>query len=196
MNRRRRALVEALAMTGAAAITSAYGRDLVSGATAASAEPPPETKRIRLVQTFAVCEAPQYVAEELLRGEGFTDVQYVEQDGPAAIAGAVSSGEADISMNFFAGSRIQPRSPSISLRKARSTRSWAFHPSPRTFARERSGMSWSTAISTGHGRSTSAACWRETATSFAPTPSRPSGHSAPSSRRRTSAPRTLTARRV
>jgi len=66
----------------------------------ASAEPPPETKRIRLVQTFAVCEAPQYVAEELLRAEGFTDVQYVQKDSPAAIAAAVSAGEADVSMQF------------------------------------------------------------------------------------------------
>ena len=65
-----------------------------------TAEPPPETTRIRLVQTFAVCEAPQFVAEELLRGEGFTDVQYIQKDGPAAIAGAVSSGEADVSMQF------------------------------------------------------------------------------------------------
>lgn len=101
MNEHRRALMQALAATGAVGLAGACGRnDMVSNASAASAEPPPETRRIRLVQTFAVCEAPQYVAEELLRGEGFTDVQYVEKDGPAAIAGAVSSGEADVSMNF------------------------------------------------------------------------------------------------
>ena len=38
-----------------------------------AAEPPPETPRLRLVQTPSMCQAPQYVAEELLRGEGFTD---------------------------------------------------------------------------------------------------------------------------
>jgi NitT/TauT family transport system substrate-binding protein len=65
-----------------------------------AAEPPPETTRIRLVQTTSMCQAPQYVAEELLRGEGFTDVQYLKKDGPEAIAGAVASGEADINMHF------------------------------------------------------------------------------------------------
>jgi NitT/TauT family transport system substrate-binding protein len=44
----------------------------------AGAEPPPETKRIRIAQIPAICVAPQYIAEELLRGEGFTDVQYVK----------------------------------------------------------------------------------------------------------------------
>lgn len=89
----RRALVRALAAAGAMGLSGRIG-------IAASAEPPPETKRIRLVQTFAVCEVPQYVAEELLRGEGFTDVQYIRKDGPAAIAGAIYSGEVDISMHF------------------------------------------------------------------------------------------------
>ena len=44
----------------------------------AAAEPPLETKRIRIAQIPAICLAPQYIAEELLRGEGFTDVQYVK----------------------------------------------------------------------------------------------------------------------
>jgi NitT/TauT family transport system substrate-binding protein len=65
-----------------------------------SADPPPETTRIRLVQTTSMCQAPQYVAEALLRSEGFTDVQYFKKEGPEAIAGAVASGEADINMHF------------------------------------------------------------------------------------------------
>lgn len=40
----------------------------------AAAEPPPETTRIRLVKV-GLCVAPQYVAEELLGTEGFTDIQ-------------------------------------------------------------------------------------------------------------------------
>jgi NitT/TauT family transport system substrate-binding protein len=75
---------------------------LATGGRAAAADPPPETRRIRLIQTFAVCEAPQYVAEELLRAEGFTDVQYILKEGPAAIGGAIASGEADVSMHFSA----------------------------------------------------------------------------------------------
>jgi NitT/TauT family transport system substrate-binding protein len=93
MNEQRRVLVQALAAAGAVGLCGRF-------ASTSMAEPPPETTRIRLVQTFAVCEAPQFVAEELLRGEGFTDVQYIRKDGPAAIAGAISSGEVDISMNF------------------------------------------------------------------------------------------------
>jgi NitT/TauT family transport system substrate-binding protein len=42
--------------------------------------------------------APQYVAEDLLGGEGFTDVQYVKKDAISALA----SSEADISMNYAA----------------------------------------------------------------------------------------------
>jgi NitT/TauT family transport system substrate-binding protein len=46
-----------------------------------AAEPPPETTRIRLVQTPSMCQAPQYVAEELLRSEGFTEVVYLKKEG-------------------------------------------------------------------------------------------------------------------
>jgi NitT/TauT family transport system substrate-binding protein len=45
-----------------------------------AAEPPPETKRIRLPNRPSLCEAPAYVAEELLRGEGFTDITYPKKD--------------------------------------------------------------------------------------------------------------------
>ena len=44
----------------------------------AAAEPPPETKKIRFVHVPAICLAPQYLAEELLRLEGFSEVEYVE----------------------------------------------------------------------------------------------------------------------
>jgi len=40
----------------------------------------PETRRVRLVKTPAICLAPEYVAEDMLRAEGFTDIQYVERD--------------------------------------------------------------------------------------------------------------------
>ncbi len=38
-------------------------------------EPPPETTQLRMFQTPALCPAPQYFAVELLKAEGFTDVQ-------------------------------------------------------------------------------------------------------------------------
>jgi NitT/TauT family transport system substrate-binding protein len=37
----------------------------------AAAEPPPETTTIRTAHGVSMCEAPQSVAEELLRVEGF-----------------------------------------------------------------------------------------------------------------------------
>ncbi len=46
----------------------------------AAAEPPPEIPKIRLVKIPAICLAPEYLAEELLRLEGFTEVEYVETD--------------------------------------------------------------------------------------------------------------------
>jgi len=74
----------------------------------AAAEPPPETTRIRLVQLPTICQAPQYVAEELLRSEGFTDVQYLKKPGATkAIETALASGEADINMHFAAPSIIR-----------------------------------------------------------------------------------------
>jgi NitT/TauT family transport system substrate-binding protein len=57
------------------------------------AEPPPETSMLRLSgQGIAACTAPQFLAEELLHSEGFTDVQYVKRSVPKTLA----SGEADI----------------------------------------------------------------------------------------------------
>src|SRR5262249_24784462 len=44
----------------------------------AAAEPPPETTRIRIHDAPTTCFAPVYVAEELLKAEGFTDVQYIK----------------------------------------------------------------------------------------------------------------------
>jgi NitT/TauT family transport system substrate-binding protein len=41
-------------------------------------EAPLETTRLRIVKLPAICLAPEYIAEELLRLEGFTDVEYVE----------------------------------------------------------------------------------------------------------------------
>ena len=65
------------------------------------AEPPPETTTLRLVSLPAPCTSSQYVAEELLRAEGFTDVQYVRAEG--GVTGghkALASGAADLNQLF------------------------------------------------------------------------------------------------
>ena len=65
-----------------------------------AAEPPPETKKIRLIQIPGICIAPMYVAEELLRSEGFTDVEYVKKPATAFIYTTLAGGETDIVIGF------------------------------------------------------------------------------------------------
>ena len=60
------------------------------------AEPPPEVKRIRLLKSVAIC-GPAILAEEMLRAEGFTEIEYVKMDRVRG-AEAIASGLADISM--------------------------------------------------------------------------------------------------
>jgi NitT/TauT family transport system substrate-binding protein len=89
----RRRFLTTLSSAGGAALAGLRARPVL-------AEPPPETTRIRLAQIAGICVAPQYVAEELLRMEGFTDVQYVEfitNSYPA-----LASGTVDVSMAFVA----------------------------------------------------------------------------------------------
>jgi NitT/TauT family transport system substrate-binding protein len=81
------------------ALVGAAGALLGAPRRAVAAEPPPETKRIRLLNRPNLCEAPQYVAEELLQGEGFTDIRYVKKTSGEA-ADAFTSGDADIAMIF------------------------------------------------------------------------------------------------
>jgi NitT/TauT family transport system substrate-binding protein len=69
----------------------------------ARAEPPPETTRIRIHDAPITCFAPVYVAEALLRAEGFSDVQYVKtplNEGPTK---ALAAGKIDITQNDTAG---------------------------------------------------------------------------------------------
>ena len=71
MNRRTFLRRTALAGTVGLGLTAWHQRHVL-------AEPPPETTRIRLSRYSVdiACVAPQWVAEELLREEGFTRVEY------------------------------------------------------------------------------------------------------------------------
>src|SRR5215471_10098683 len=64
----------------------------------AAAEPPPETTRIRLLQFSSACQAPLYISDELLRTEGFTDVQWVKSD--LSVSKELAAGNVDLGMNF------------------------------------------------------------------------------------------------
>ena len=44
----------------------------------AVAEPPPETTTVKLELVRSICNAPTLLADDLLRSEGFTEVEYVE----------------------------------------------------------------------------------------------------------------------
>jgi NitT/TauT family transport system substrate-binding protein len=69
----------------------------------ASAEPPPEVTRIRLVRVPALCFAPQYVAEELLRLEGFSEIEYVK-----LVEAIPSTLEKSADLAMFGGPSILP----------------------------------------------------------------------------------------
>jgi NitT/TauT family transport system substrate-binding protein len=59
-----------------------------------------ETTTVRLPKTAAICIAPGYVAEELLRAEGFTDIRYVDLPTTFAPIDAVARGEIDFNLNY------------------------------------------------------------------------------------------------
>ena len=88
----RRTFVKALAAAGAGLLGHA--------GTGFAAEPPPETTRIRLVRSPAICIAPLYLAEDLLRLEGFTDVEYVPFKTGNLFTEAVATGKVDLALNF------------------------------------------------------------------------------------------------
>src|SRR3989304_5534260 len=87
----RREFLSTAALAGTGALLGLQSNSL-------AAEPPPETTRIKLAyHSRSLCHAPLYVAEDSLRGEGFTDVQYVKT---AAVENALASGEVDIVTHF------------------------------------------------------------------------------------------------
>jgi NitT/TauT family transport system substrate-binding protein len=74
----------------------------------AAAEPPLEIDRIRLTQTGAICTAPLLVSAELLKGEGFIQVEWPQADRPVTgVLTAVASGVADIGISFSGPTIIQ-----------------------------------------------------------------------------------------
>jgi NitT/TauT family transport system substrate-binding protein len=89
----RRQLLQSAALAGSGALLGLRSESQ-------AAEPALETTKLRLVRTPSICQAPQYVAEELLRGEGFTDIQYVAKSTPGEIGKTLASGEANINLHF------------------------------------------------------------------------------------------------
>ena len=88
----RRAFVGGLTLTGAASLVGMRAEH-------AAAEPPPETTTLRLVQSVSLCQAPQFLAGELLRSEGFLQVSYVRSE--AGSHRELAAGQADITLVFL-----------------------------------------------------------------------------------------------
>ena len=66
---------------------------------ASHAAPALETTRVRLVHDPSICVAPQYLAEDLLRVEGFKEIEYVAgTDGLGTKL--IAAGRADVMMEF------------------------------------------------------------------------------------------------
>jgi NitT/TauT family transport system substrate-binding protein len=79
-------------------LSAASAAGLVRAPASLAAEGALETTTVRIGKIAAICLAPQYVSEELLRAEGFTDVRYVELPQNAPVNGpdqAIARGEAD-----------------------------------------------------------------------------------------------------
>jgi NitT/TauT family transport system substrate-binding protein len=85
-----------------AALSSVGAAGLMGSPRADAQEGPPETTTVRLSKIDGTCIAPQYVAEELLRMEGFTDARYVVSDAGLGQSRAIARGEVDFSLNFAA----------------------------------------------------------------------------------------------
>ena len=89
----RRRFLRGATLVGTAGLLGLYPRQ-------SAAEPPPETTKLRLVRNPGICVAAEYVAEELLYGEGFTAVQYVQQATAAEKEPALAAGAVDLTQVF------------------------------------------------------------------------------------------------
>jgi NitT/TauT family transport system substrate-binding protein len=94
MAQTRRRFLAGAALSGAAA--------LVRARTVLSAGDELETTSVRLVNDGVICEAPLMAAADLLRAEGFTDIQYIKVplDVPHIVGSALAEAKVDFGLNF------------------------------------------------------------------------------------------------
>src|SRR5260221_5927344 len=90
----RRRFMASLSLAGAAC--------LVGAPRSLHAEPPPETTTVRLPKWVdaGYCWAAAYVAGELMRAEGLTDVRYVEADSRARNSEWIATCDAHFHLNY------------------------------------------------------------------------------------------------
>jgi NitT/TauT family transport system substrate-binding protein len=94
MTQTRRRFLTTLSLAGAAGFLRAPPPLAAEGAL--------ETTSVRILKFPGICVAPQYVAEELLRAEGFTDIRYVDAGPSLEFSAKVGRGDVDFTLDFAA----------------------------------------------------------------------------------------------
>jgi NitT/TauT family transport system substrate-binding protein len=92
----RRRFIGRLTVAGAAGLLGLHARPV-------AAEPPPETTRLRLVKQPTICGAPLFVAEELFKTEGCSDVQFVRKPTNTEAYEALAAGELHFGIQAIGG---------------------------------------------------------------------------------------------
>src|ERR1044071_1756403 len=88
----RRRFLSTLSMAGAAS--------LVRPPAVFAAEGKLETTSVRLAKMPDMCMAPQLVAQELLRDEGFTEIQYIDTTNDQ-LGRAVAANNVDLTLTYI-----------------------------------------------------------------------------------------------
>jgi NitT/TauT family transport system substrate-binding protein len=83
-------------------LSSACAAGLVGAPRSFAQEAPPETTSIQFARSRSLCNAPLYIAEDLLRAEGFTDIRYMMTDGGIGQSKAIATGVCDFTFHFSA----------------------------------------------------------------------------------------------
>jgi len=81
-------------------LSSAACMSLIGGSNVGAQDERLETTTIRIAKIAGICIAPQYVADALLRAEGFTDIRYVQANAGAPAVRALVGGDIDFTANF------------------------------------------------------------------------------------------------
>jgi NitT/TauT family transport system substrate-binding protein len=92
LRQNRRDFIASASLAAAAGVLGARG--------SLADEGPPETTKIRLKQSAAICFAPAYVVEPFLRMEGFTDIQYVDAGLGLPSGEVLARGDLDFDITF------------------------------------------------------------------------------------------------
>jgi NitT/TauT family transport system substrate-binding protein len=85
-----------------AGLSAAGASGLLGAPSVRAGKLPPEVTTVRLPKNANICLAPGYIAEELLRGEGFTDIRYVPSPHGFSTPELVGRGEIDFGFSFAA----------------------------------------------------------------------------------------------